>query len=104
MVETRLRRPLAGLLATIALALFLPACHAPGQPPAPWIRQPSADSSNVTMRPPWDSTEVRPFVLGGYAGASYGPGVFGRRAFFAQPAPPQSQPSVTVDRGAWGEE
>jgi hypothetical protein len=104
MIETRVWRPWVGLPAMIALAAFLPACHAPGEPPAPWIRQPSADSRNVSMRPAWDPTERRPFVLGGYAGASYGPGVVGRRAFFAQPPPPQSQPSVTVDRGAWGEE
>jgi hypothetical protein len=100
MVETRGKRHRVGLIGIIILSVALPACHSPGEPPAPWIRQP--DSRNVAFRPAYDAAGYRPFVIGGYAGASYAPGIVGRRALIGPPASlPPGQPAVTVNQGTW---
>jgi len=105
MVETQVTRQPAAILAIVTLMVLVPGCHAPGEPPAPWIRQPFADSRNVALRPAYDASMQRPFALGGYAGASYAPGVIGRRGVITQlPPAPQGQPSVTVNQGTWEQE
>jgi hypothetical protein len=100
MVEIPKPRPLAGTLAIILLSGYLPACNHPEGAPPPWIRRP--DSGRVSLRPIYDGSQARPFVLGGYAGANYVPPVVGRRVMVGQPVPPpQGQPSVTVNQGTW---
>ena len=51
MDDRRAKRCPVGALAIGALTLLVPACKSPGGPPAPWVRSPDTDSTNVTMRP-----------------------------------------------------
>jgi hypothetical protein len=105
MVPTRVPRQPIGILALMALAALAPGCRAPGEPPAPWIRRPWAGARNVALRPVYEPALQRPFAIGGYAGASYGPGVIGRRGVITElPPPPQGQPRVTVNQGTWDQE
>jgi hypothetical protein len=105
MVETRGTRLAVGILPFVAFTVLVPGCRAPGEPPAPWVRRPFADSRNVAMRPAYDAAMQRPFAIGGYAGASYAPGVVGRRGVVTElPPPPEGQPRVTVSEGSWEQE
>jgi hypothetical protein len=80
--------------------LLLPACKSPVGAPPPMITQP--DSGRVSLRPVYDPAWVRPYYVGGYAGASYAPGVVGRRVMVGPPPPPPvGQPRVTVNQGTW---
>ena len=59
-------------------------------------------TSRFSLRPILDGEGYRPFYLGGYAGASYGPGLFSRREAVGTPvAQPASPPRVTVEQGTW---
>ncbi len=59
-------------------------------------------TSRFSLRPILDGEGGRPYYVGGYAGASYGPGLFSRRAVVGTPvAQPSGTPSVTVDQGTW---
>jgi hypothetical protein len=99
-MDRRAKRCPVGALAIGALTLLVPACKSPGGPPAPWVRSPDTDSTNVTMRPAFEGEGRRPFYIGGYAGASYAPGIVRRRAFVGTPgSPPPGQPTVTVEQG-----
>jgi hypothetical protein len=100
MVDRRIKRCPVGALAIGALVLSVPACKSPGGPPAPWVRSPDADSTNVTLRPIFDPERRRTFFISGYAGANYAPELFGRRALVRTPgAPAPGQPIVTVEPG-----
>jgi hypothetical protein len=100
MVDRRAKRCPVGALAIGALAFLVPACKSPGEPPAPWVRSPDTDATNVTMRPAFDGERRRTFYIGGYAGANYAPELFGRRDFVGTPdSTPQGQPTVTVEPG-----
>jgi hypothetical protein len=102
MAETRAtRRPIGGLV-SIALAIVMPACHAPGGAPTPLVRSPDGVSSRYSLRPVLDGAGYRPYYVGGYAGASYGPGLFGRNTMMGVPAPPPpGPPNVTINQGTW---
>jgi hypothetical protein len=103
MIEARTSRRLLGTLAVISLWVHLPACNHPEIAPPPWIRRP--DSSSVSMRPAYGEGVTRPFVLGGYAGATYGPPLVGRRVLGGPPVPaPPATPRVIVDQGTWAQE
>jgi hypothetical protein len=102
MIDTRARGRLTGTATMIALLACLPACQSPGWAPSPVVSSPEAGVSRFSLRPVLDGEGYRPYFLGGYAGASYGPGVFGRRAVVGASAPPPaSGASVTVDEGNW---
>ncbi len=102
MVELRVNRRLAATLPIIALSVILPACHSPGGPPPPSVRSPDGTTSSFSLRPILDGAGYRPYYVGGYAGASYGPGLFSRRGAAGIPPAQQSgSPSVTVEQGTW---
>ena len=100
MVDRRAKWCPVGTVAIVALSVLVPACKSPGGPPAPWVRSPDSDSTNVTMRPAFDGERRRTFYISGYAGANYAPELFGRRAIVGAPgSAAPSQPIVTVEPG-----
>jgi hypothetical protein len=102
MVDTRARSRLAGFLAIFAISMGLPACQSPGWAPSPSVRSPDdGPTSRFSLRPILDGAGYRPYYVGGYAGASYGPGLFGRSTMFGVPAAPIGPPNVTVNQGTW---
>jgi hypothetical protein len=104
MVEARARGRALGLLGTFVLSVMIPACSSPGCPPFPWLRRPNGDSTNVVQRPIYQDAEKRPFRLGGYAGASYGPFPARRLLPAGSPVdavPGESRSSVSVSEGSW---
>ena len=103
MVDTRVNMRLAGALMILALSIALPACQSPGGGPPPMVQTPDGSTtSRFSLRPILDGAGYRPFYLGGYAGASYGPGIFSRRDAVGTPVTqPASPPSVTVEQGTW---
>lgn len=111
MAENRISGRLARALMMIPLALALPACRTAGGP-APLVRTPDGSttpdvstSTRWSLRPILDGEGYRPFYLAGYAGASYGPGLFSGRVPVGTPvAQPAGTPSVTVEQGTWDPE
>jgi hypothetical protein len=105
MFDNRINRPAAGALMLIALSISLPACNAPGGPPPPLVRSPDGSTpttNRFSLRPILDGEGGRPYYIGGYAGASYGPGLFSRRSTVGTPViQPSGPPSVTVNQGTW---
>jgi hypothetical protein len=101
MVDTRINRRLAGALPIMALSIIVPACNAPGGPPPPLVRSPDGSTSRFALRPILEGAGYRPYYIAGYAGASYGPGLFGRRARVDTTSPPARSSSVTIDQGTW---
>lgn len=104
MFEARINRRAACAMTLIALLATVPACRAPGGPPPPTVQ--SADGAPTTtrfsLRPILNGEGGRPYYVGGYAGASYGPGLFSRRAFVGTPAAAAGgPPAVTVNQGNW---
>lgn len=67
------------------------------------VRSPDDVSSRFSLRPVLDGAGYRPYYVGGYAGASYGPGPFGRGSTVGAPffGPPPGPASVTVNQGTW---
>jgi len=89
----------AGIL---VLSAGMPACTSSGYPLLT-NRNPNKDYSEyVVQRPTYGPDTGKPFLVGGYAGANYGP-LFPRRAiqYEAAPVTDASQPTVSVERGAW---
>ena len=104
MVDIRVNWRLACTLAILTLAVTLPACQSPGgSPPPPLVRSPDGSTtSRFALRPILDGEGYRPYYVAGYAGASYGPGLFSRRSLVGLPtAPGPSVPNVTVEQGTW---
>ena len=103
MVDTRVNRRMAAAIMMLAVSIALPACQSPGGGPPPMVQTPDGSTtSRFSLRPILDGAGYRPFYLGGYAGASYGPGVFSRPAAVGTPVTqPASPPSVTVEQGTW---
>ena len=67
-----------------------------------WSAAPRTVRPPLSLRPILDGEGYRPYYVGGYAGASYGPGLFGRGATVgATAAPAAGPPSVTVEPGTW---
>ncbi len=93
------RRPALALL-LFSVALVLPACQSAGVAPSPLVRSPEDTTNRFSLRPVLDGAGYRPYYVGGYAGASYGPGVFAREIQGA-PAPPPGPPAVSVNQGTW---
>ena len=82
MAENRVSRRLFGILTMIVgRARFRPACQSAGWAPSPSVRSPDdvSTSTRFSLRPILDGAGYRPYYVGGYAGASYGPGLFARR-------------------------
>jgi hypothetical protein len=106
MFDTRINGRVASALLLVALAIAVPACNAPGRPPAPLVQSPDGSTTTrFALRPILDGEGYRPYYVGGYAGASYGPGLFSRRAVVGTPvAQPSGSPSVTVSQGTWESE
>jgi hypothetical protein len=105
MFDNRINRPVAGSLMLVALSMTVPACNAPGRPPPPLVQTPDGSTpttSRFALRPILNGEGYRPYYVGGYAGASYGPDLFSRRATVGTPIPqPSGPPSVTVNQGTW---
>ena len=86
----------------VVLPLALPACTSSG---FPFLtnRNPNKDYAEYSVaRPTYGPDTGKPFFVGGYAGADYGP-LFPRRAmqYDGGPMNVTPQPSVSVDHGAW---
>jgi hypothetical protein len=84
------------------MPLALPACTSSGYPFLT-NRNPNKDYGDyVVQRPTYGPDTGKPFFLGGYAGADYGP-LFPQRAIQynggAMPGAPE--PTVSVEHGAW---
>jgi hypothetical protein len=88
---------LGGLVAILGLALLLPACAFP-----PWLNNRGPNAVYDVQRPTYEPDTGKPFFVGGYAGADYGP-LFPRRRMQleAQGQPVTTGPSVSVEEGAW---
>jgi hypothetical protein len=96
-----LRRMLACASIVVPL-LALPACTSSGYPLLT-NRNPNRDYSGYeVMRPTYGPDTGKPFFVGGYAGANYGP-LFPRRAIQYEGAPVavSPEPTVSVEHGAW---
>jgi hypothetical protein len=103
MADFRVKRRLPGTLPILALSVILPACRSPGgSPQPPLVRTPDGSTTRFALRPILDGEGYRPYYVAGYAGASYGPGLFSRRAAFGTPTVSSpGSPSVTVEKGTW---
>jgi hypothetical protein len=102
MVDIRVKWRLASTLPILALSVILPACRSTGAPPPPLVRSPEASTRRFALRPILEGEGYRPYYVAGYAGASYGPGLFSRRSQVGLPtAPGPSIPNVTVEQGTW---
>jgi hypothetical protein len=87
----------------VVLPFALPACTSSGYPFLT-NRNPNSDYAEyVVQRPAYGPDTGKPFFLGGYAGADYGP-LFPRRAMRnnAGPVAVTPEPTVSVEHGAWG--
>ncbi len=80
MVDIRVNWRLGCVLPILALSVIMPACNSPGGPPPPLVRSPDGSTSRFALRPILDGEGYRPYYVAGYAGASYGPGLFSRRS------------------------
>ena len=102
MLNIRDKWRLTCTLPIVALSVVLPACRSPDGSPPPLVRSPDGTTRRFALRPILDGEGYRPYYVGGYAGASYGPGLFSRRsAAGIPPAQPSGSPSVTVEEGTW---
>jgi hypothetical protein len=91
-----------GFTLFVVLPFALPACTSSGYPFLT-NRNPNTDYSEyVVQRPTYGPDTGKPFFLGGYAGANYGP-LFPRRAmrYDAGPVTVTPEPTVSVEHGAW---
>ena len=105
MFDIRLNWRLACTLPILALLVMLPACNSPGGPPPPLVRSPDETPRRFALRPILDGEGYRPYYVAGYAGASYGPGLFSRRSMVGLPtAPGPGVPNVTVEQGTWDQQ
>jgi hypothetical protein len=104
MLWARVQRRVAGVLGIIALSIVVPACNSPGGCQFPWLRRSCPDSTNVVQRPAYDYDfpQRRPLVVGGYAGASYGPNLRAG-ALWTDPAgaPAPGRPNLSINQGSW---
>jgi hypothetical protein len=90
------------LAGSVILSLALPACTSSGYPFLT-NRNPNSDYSEyVVQRPTYGPDTGKPFFVGAYAGANYGP-LFPRRAiqYDAGQVTVAPQPTVSVEHGAW---
>jgi hypothetical protein len=102
MFDVRVNWRLVCTLPILALSMILPACKSSGGPPPPLVRSPDETPRRFALRPILDGEGYRPYYVAGYAGASYGPGLFSRRSLVGLPtAPGPSIPNVTVEEGTW---
>ncbi len=103
MIHARINWRLVRALLMTVPSILLPACNTPGGPPPPLVRSPDgATTSRFSLRPILDGEGGRPYYVAGYAGASYGPGLFSRRSAIGIPvAQPSGPPGVTIDQGTW---
>ncbi len=101
MTAKRTMRRFGGLAAVLGLVLCLPACAFP-----PWLNNRGPNALYDVQRPNYDGPDTgKPFFVGGYGGASYGPLLPRRRVVQEAEAPPvATEPSVSVEAGAWNPE
>ena len=102
MTRNRAIPRMVALAGIVLLALGLPACSSSGCASLPWLTNRYPDSTNVVQRPTYEPDTGKPFFLGGYAGANYDP-IFRRRRILndGETAPVASQPTLSIDQGAW---
>jgi hypothetical protein len=87
-------------------ALGLPACSSWGNGSGyPLFTNRNPNREYVVQRPTYGPDSGKPFFLGGYAGANYGP-LFprSRMQYEAGAVPVTPQPTVSVEHGAWDPE
>jgi hypothetical protein len=104
MIVSQGGRRQGGFVAILAVLVALPACQSPGAAPPPMVSSSDGSTSRFALRPILDGAGYRPYYLGGYAGASYGPGVFGREVTPAVPGRLIGPSNVTVNSGTWSPE
>jgi hypothetical protein len=95
-------RRMFGFAGFVVLPLVLPGCTSSGYPFLT-NRNPNTDYGDyVVQRPTYGPDTGKPFFLGGYAGADYGP-LLPRRSIQydggAMTGAPQ--PGVSIEHGAW---
>jgi hypothetical protein len=91
---------LGGWACVLGLALALPACAFP-----PWLSNRGPNATYDVQRPTYEPDTGKPFFVGGYAGADYGPIFPRRRMQLEAPGQPVTVgPSVSVEAGAWAPE
>jgi hypothetical protein len=100
MTAKRTIRRIGGLAAILGLALGLPACAFP-----PWLNNRGPNALYDVQRPTYEPDTGKPFFVGGYGGANYGP-LFARRRIQveAEAQPVTTGPNVSVESGAWNPE
>jgi hypothetical protein len=102
MTAKRAIRQLVALTGFTMLPLVLPACTSSGYPFLT-NRNPNRDYGEyMVQRPTYGPDTGKPFFVGGYAGADYGP-LFPRRAvrYGGGPVTAVPEPTVSVEHGAW---
>lgn len=91
----------AGLAGVLCLGLGLPACTSSGTG-FPIFTNRNPNKEYAVQRPTYGPDTGKPFYLGGYAGKSYEP-LFRRNRVLTDESgqPVATQPTVSVDQGAW---
>jgi hypothetical protein len=107
MTATRLIRRSIALAGILLAALCLPACSSWRDGSGyPLLTNRNPNREYVVQRPTYGPDTGKPFFVGGYAGANYGP-IFPRRAMQYEEGvgvPVADQPTVSVEHGAWDPE
>jgi hypothetical protein len=103
MGQTRMKRRRAGLIGILIVSAIVPACKSPDGSRYSLFGNPSPDSTNTVLRPPYEWPETKPLYISGYAGANYDSTIRARPVYgnSVAPALPAGQPTITVDQGAW---
>ena len=101
MTGIRAASRMAGRAGILILALALPACQS-WRDGYPIFTNRNPNKEYAVQRPTYGPDTGKPFFVAGYAGASYEP-LFRRQRILTDAGGPPvtSQPSVSVDQGAW---
>jgi hypothetical protein len=102
MTGIRAASRMAGWAGILVFSFGLPACSSSGYLGYPFLTNRNPNSEYAVQRPTYGPDTGKPFFLGGYAGASYDP-LFRRQRMLTDVGGPPvtSQPTVSVDQGAW---
>jgi len=103
MGKTRIQGRLAAILGILILSALLPACKSPDGSRSSLSGNPSPDSTNTVLRPPYEWPNTKPLYLSGYAGSNHDSSIRARPAYSdaVPPTLPSSPPTITVDQGTW---
>ncbi len=99
MTGVRVASRAVGLAGILVCSLGLPACQSNGYP---FFTNRNPNKDYEVQRPTYGPDTGRPFSVGGYAAETYDP-LFRRRRGLPDVGgvPVATQPSVSLDQGAW---